>query len=275
MRPSTPSPPYLPPAERRAAPCRAAGGTSNLLPCPIVYSGNFTSVDIPCGAIPAVLRDTPQPAPSTGGSAVWFVSAGADVCAKFGSFAPFSDYWYLVQPVWLVYFFFNLALFVGCYVALRRWGHKHALSFLSLADIAGGATVCSAVTVSTFLFEYIIGSGFEKIYVAAEPVFWLMLVVLVTTAVFQVAYLNKAMQFYAISVVVPMHIVLFTLASIVGPSILYQAPRPPCPPPPPPPPPCRPTLPRPHTHAILRPSRAQPSSFPAPKPVAGAHARRE
>ena len=121
MRPSTPSPPYLPPAERRAAPCRAAGGTSNLLPCPIVYSGNFTSVDIPCGAIPAVLRDTPQPAPSTGGSAVWFVSAGADVCAKFGSFAPFSDYWYLVQPVWLVYFFFNLALFVGCYVALRRW----------------------------------------------------------------------------------------------------------------------------------------------------------
>ena len=114
MRPSTPSPPYLPPAERRAAPCRAAGGTSNLLPCPIVYSGNFTSVDIPCGAIPAVLRDTPQPAPSTGGSAVWFVSAGADVCAKFGSFAPFSDYWYLVQPVWLVYFFFNLALFVGC-----------------------------------------------------------------------------------------------------------------------------------------------------------------
>ena len=100
---------------------------------------------------------------------------------------------------------------------------------------------------------------------AAEPVFWLMLVVLVSTAVFQVAYLNKAMQFYAISVVVPMHIVLFTLASIVGPSILYQAPRPPC----------RPTLPRPHTHAILRPSRAQPSSFPAPKPVAGAHARRE
>ena len=85
--------------------------------------------------------------------------------------------------MWLVYFFFNLALFVGCYVALRRWGHKHALSFLSLADIAGGATVCSAVTVSTFLFEYIIGSGFEKIYVAAEPVFWLMLVVLVTTAV--------------------------------------------------------------------------------------------
>ena len=265
MRPSTPSPPYLPPAERRAAPCRAAGGTSNLLPCPIVYSGNFTSVDIPCGAIPAVLRDTPQPAPSTGGSAVWFVSAGADVCAKFGSFAPFSDYWYLVQPVWLVYFFFNLALFVGCYVALRRWGHTHALSFLSLADIAGGATVCSAVTVSTFLFEYIIGSGFEKIYVAAEPVFWLMLVVLVTTAVFQVAYLNKAMQFYAISVVVPMHIVLFTLASIVGPSILYQAPRPPC----------RPTRPRPHTHAIQRPPRAQPSSFPAPKPVAGAHARRE
>ena len=55
--------------------------------------------------------------------------------------------------------------------------------------------MCSAVTVSTFLFEYIIGSGFEKIYVAAEPVFWLMLVVLVTTAVFQVAYLNKAMQF--------------------------------------------------------------------------------
>ena len=45
---------------------------------------------------------------------------------------------------------------------------------------------------------------------------------LASAAVFQVAYLNKAMQHYDAGIVVPTHYVLFTLSSIVGPSLLYQ-----------------------------------------------------
>ena len=49
-----------------------------------------------------------------------------------------------------------------------------------------------------------------------------MVLVMVATAVTQEGLLNKAMDKYNASVVVPTHYVLFTLFSIVGPSILYQ-----------------------------------------------------
>ena len=49
-----------------------------------------------------------------------------------------------------------------------------------------------------------------------------MLIILVSTAIFQVVYLNKALENYPSTLVIPLHYVLFTIFSITGPSILYQ-----------------------------------------------------
>ena len=68
---------------------------------------------------------------------------------------------------------------------LRKHGPRHVVSILALADIAGGFTVCAAVTVSSFLFTKVLGKG--QFYVLAEPIFWLCLLVLAATAVIQVS----------------------------------------------------------------------------------------
>jgi hypothetical protein len=126
----------------------------------------------------------------------------------------------MTQPIWLTYMFINIFTWAYLYWSLNKHGPKHCASYLALADIAGGFTVCAAVTVSSFLFEHIIAKG--QIYVAAEPVLWLCIAVLASNAVVQVKYLNQALEKYDASVVVPTHYVLFSLASITGPSILYQ-----------------------------------------------------
>jgi len=181
------------------------GGTSNLIPCPIAYSGNYSQN--PC-ALPAILPDGDR-----------YVS-GVEACNAHGLFVQGSDYWYLVQPVWLCYLAANILAYVGLFIALQRHGPKHCASYLSLADIAGGFTVCASVTVSTLLFNRLMGHG--DWYVLAEPVFWLCVLVLGATLPVQVNYLNKALAEYDVSLVVPTHYVLFTLASIGAPSVLYQ-----------------------------------------------------
>ena len=55
-------------------------------------------------------------------------------------------------------------------------------------------------------------------YALVEPIFWVMLIILVSTAIFQVVYLNKALENYPSTLVIPLHYVLFTIFSITGPS---------------------------------------------------------
>ena len=83
-------------------------------------------------------------------------ASGLDVCMAKGLLAVGSDYWYLSQPVWNVYLTLNVIAFIALFVALRKYGPKNVVSYLALADIAGGFTVCSAVTVSSFLFFSVI-----------------------------------------------------------------------------------------------------------------------
>lgn len=66
---------------------------------------------------------------------------------------------------------------------LHKNGHTHPVLSLLPADLAGGYTVCAAVTVSTFLFDYVLGKG--RFFVLAEPIFWVCVLVLAVTAVFQ------------------------------------------------------------------------------------------
>jgi len=179
------------------------------IPCPLWFSRNFS--DAPCGTVPQLWP--------SGGAEGSPLRPGAEVCDE--EFLVYkSGYWYIWQPAWLIYLAVTLAGIGVSQWLLRRDGPQHAASFLIVADIAGGYTVCASVTVSTFLFSYAIGAG--KWYVLAEPLFWAMGLVMGITAVVQMDYINKAMAHFDASIVVPTHYVLFTIFSILGPSILYQ-----------------------------------------------------
>ena len=191
------------------------GGTRELLPCPIAFINNYSAPGVAC--------ELPATWPLHKSRRENFVS-GAEACEANGLLAVGSDYWYLIQPVWLAYLGVMIACFAFLYVALQRFMQagtlQHCASLLALADIMGGFTVCASVTVSTFLFNKLIGHG--KWHVLAEPVFWLCVLVLVLTLPIQVYYFNKALAEYDASLVMPTHYVLFTLASIGAPSVLYQ-----------------------------------------------------
>jgi len=195
----------------------------NLIPCPMVWLDRYDKA--PCGAVPpfwfsgSTFNDT-QLAP------------GRQVCED-SLLVVGSDYWYVTRPMFVVYTVVVLVMLAATLFTLRRQPKKldengvatyvrvpPAWLFLLPADIAGGFTVCSSVTVSSLLFGYAIGEG--RWYVLAEPIFWAMLVVLAGTAVFQTAYLNTALTFHPAGIVVPTHYVLFTLFSIIAPSVLYQ-----------------------------------------------------
>ena len=69
------------------------------------------------------------------------MAPGREVCEEYGLFAVGSDYWYLLQPAWLAYLTFLGCAFAALQFALRKWGAKHVLSFLAIANIAGGPTL--------------------------------------------------------------------------------------------------------------------------------------
>ena len=191
------------------------GGTENLLPCPIFFVANYSRAAC---ELPAVWP--------LGNSFESTYAPGVIVCETRNLNAVGSIYWYMWQPVWLVYVVLACSGWGVIYYTVTRVPTekpRHVAWDLSLADIAGGFTVCGAVTVSSFLFEKIISEG--KLYVALEPLFWFMIALLAVTAVVQVKYLNRALESYDASVVVPTHYVLFALSSIVAPSILYQVNR--------------------------------------------------
>lgn len=56
----------------------------------------------------------------------------------------------------------------------------------------------------------------------ATPVFWGLIIVLLGTAVMQVRYVNKALQRFDSTQVIPIQFVLFTLSVIIGSAVLYR-----------------------------------------------------
>lgn len=54
------------------------------------------------------------------------------------------------------------------------------------------------------------------------PVFYIMLILMATSCVFQVKFLNQAMHLYEATAVVPINFMLFTTSAIVSGVIFYQ-----------------------------------------------------
>lgn len=185
------------------------GGARELLPCPIAFLGNFS----------AHACELPSSWP-LGDSILSPHGSGVEACETHGLLVVGSDYWYFIQPVWLCYLFATICAIIAAYVSLQKWGPKHVASYMIIADLMGGYTICASVTISSFLFTKVFAEG--KWYVLAEPIFWICVIVLAITLPVQVNYLNKSLAEYDASIVIPTHYVIFTLSSIGAPSVLYQ-----------------------------------------------------
>lgn len=100
-----------------------------------------------------------------------------------------------------------------------RIGKRSILAHVGVCAVFGGFTVLSTKGISSFL---VLNVGGSAAWMLREPLFYLLLVVLVSTAVAQLAYLNRALQLFDSRHVIPTQFVLFTISTIVGSAILYR-----------------------------------------------------
>ncbi|KAK2007015.1 DUF803-domain-containing protein [Colletotrichum eremochloae] len=114
-----------------------------------------------------------------------------------------------------IYLAVTISLIIVLMWASPRYGHRTILIDLGLVGLFGGFTALSTKGVSSILSTTLLG-GFKT------PVAWALLFILLFTAVMQVRYVNKALQRFSSTQVIPIQFVLFTLCVIVGSAVLYR-----------------------------------------------------
>lgn len=98
--------------------------------------------------------------------------------------------------------------------ASPRFGNKTILVDLGLVGLFGGYTALSTKGVASML-------SYTLWRALTTPVTYALLAVLMGTAVMQVRYVNKALQRFDSTQVIPVQFVMFTLSVIIGSAILY------------------------------------------------------
>lgn len=100
------------------------------------------------------------------------------------------------------------------YMVRERWKPGNYLLKLILGSI-GGYTALSTKGVASLL-------SFTLWHVITFPVTYLLVAILVFSAVMQIRYINRALQRFDSTQVIPTQFVLFTLSVIIGSAILYR-----------------------------------------------------
>ncbi|EME43559.1 hypothetical protein DOTSEDRAFT_72808 [Dothistroma septosporum NZE10] len=109
----------------------------------------------------------------------------------------------------------TISLIIVLMAASNKYGHKSILIDLGLVGLFGGYTALSTKGVASLL-TYTIWR------VVTFPITYLLLAVLIFTAVMQIKYVNRALQNFNSTMVIPTQFVLFTLSVIIGSAILYR-----------------------------------------------------
>ncbi|MCJ1479735.1 hypothetical protein MMC13_008421 [Lambiella insularis] len=114
-----------------------------------------------------------------------------------------------------VYLGITAGLIVGLMWASGKYGARSILIDLGLVGLFGGYTALSTKGVASLLSDTL---WFSLTF----PITYLLLFVLVATAFLQIRYVNRALQRFDSTQVIPTQFVLFTLSVIVGSAILYR-----------------------------------------------------
>lgn len=127
----------------------------------------------------------------------------------------------LSRPTFLVYTGTMLVLAVTLMILCSTSvGKRSVLAHVGSCAVFGAFTVLATKGISSFL---VLDMGDDSpAWMLHEPLFYILVAVLASTAVAQLAYLNRALQSFDSRKVVPTQFVLFTVSTIVGSSILYH-----------------------------------------------------
>ncbi|KAL8936515.1 MAG: hypothetical protein Q9211_004150 [Gyalolechia sp. 1 TL-2023] len=114
-----------------------------------------------------------------------------------------------------LYLGITAALIVVLIWTSGKYGEKSILIDLGLVGLFGGYTALSTKGVASLLS----GTLWRTL---TFPITYLLIVVLVGSAVMQIRYVNRALQRFDSTQVIPTQFVLFTISVIVGSAVLYR-----------------------------------------------------
>ncbi|KAF1957450.1 DUF803-domain-containing protein [Byssothecium circinans] len=109
----------------------------------------------------------------------------------------------------------TVAVIAALMVASNRFGEKNILVDLGLVGLFGGYTALSTKGVASML-------SYTLWRAITFPVTYLLVAILAGTAIMQIKYVNRALQRFDATQVIPVQFVLFTLSVILGSAILYR-----------------------------------------------------
>ncbi|GAB1299296.1 NIPA-like protein 2 [Apodemus speciosus] len=126
--------------------------------------------------------------------------------------------YYFVGWQFLVYVILEILVFCILLYFHKRKGMRHVVVLLTLvALLEASLTVISVKAVSGMITLSVTGN-MQLTY----AIFYVMLVIMVASCVFQVKFLNQATELYTMTTVVPINHVFFTTSAIIAGIIFYQ-----------------------------------------------------
>ncbi|KAM9200284.1 NIPA-like protein 2 [Mergus octosetaceus] len=123
----------------------------------------------------------------------------------------------LVSWPFLVYVILEIITFCILLYFYKRKAVKHIMILLMMVALLASLTVIAVKAVASMITLSVKGK-MQLTY----PIFYIMLILMATSCVFQVKFLNQAMHLYEATAVVPINFMLFTTSAIVSGVIFYQ-----------------------------------------------------
>lgn len=172
---------------------------SNCLIAPLMLKERFRTRDLG-GVLVAIA-----------GAVVVVLSANTSE-EKFGP----GELWRTIKRwEFLLYVILTFIAIVALMWASPKYGRRTILVDLGLVGLFGGYTALSTKGVASLL-----SASLYKAF--AYPITYFLIAVLILSALMQIRYLNRALQNYDSTQVIPTQFVLFTLSVILGSAVLYR-----------------------------------------------------
>lgn len=172
---------------------------SNCLIAPVMLHEQFRKQDV-LGVLIAV------------GGAVTVVLSASGNNPKLGP----DEIWDLIKRwEFLTYLGVTITIIVILMIASNRYGHTTLTIDVGLVGLFGGYTALSTKGVASLL-------SYTLWRALTFPITYLLVAVLVVTAVLQIKYVNRALQRFDSTQVIPTQFVMFTILVITGSAVLYR-----------------------------------------------------
>jgi hypothetical protein len=127
-----------------------------------------------------------------------------------------DDLWDAIRRwEFLTYIGITALFIIALMVASPKYGSRTVLIDLGLVGLFGGYTALATKGVASLLSDTLWRA-------LTFPITYVLVLVLVLSAIMQIKYVNKALQSFDSTQVIPTQFVMFTLSVIIGSAVLYR-----------------------------------------------------